>query len=381
MRSRAPGLYLHIPFCSAICPYCDFYVLTGGTERHRHFFDSLEKECELWKNDWKQPFETIYLGGGTPSALSPQELERLFETVERTLPLTESPWIQFEANPEDTNRDSVLAWRNLGIDTLSLGIQSFNDQRLGFLGRRHSSSSARESVRVAKTAGFSTLSIDLIFGLPEQSPMEWRSELEAAVALEPDHVSCYQLTIHERTSFGYRRDRGQLSEMPNGQQAELFRLTHSFLADHGYEAYEVSNFARGESHRSRHNQKYWDHVPYLGLGPSAHSFRGRSRWWNERKIPSWQKRLANQDRPIAGSENLTNSQLALEAIMLGLRTSQGVDLEAIGERYQVEVPTVDSPAIVELIEGGFLTRHESRIVPTLDGLAIADTIVASLPFP
>src|SRR5215218_8299567 len=291
----SPGLYLHIPFCSAICPYCDFAVLTGGPERRAQFTDHLIREIGMWSSDLGpfQGMDTVYFGGGTPSALSPEQLGRIIEAAKTYLPVREDAWIFLEANPEDVTPESVLAWRDLGVRTLSLGIQSFDAEALAFLGRRHSPQQARQSVELARGAGFHTVALDLIYGLPGQSAEAWRRTLETAVSLQPDHISCYQLTIHEGTPFGFRLKRGKLAEAPEESQAELFLLTHSFLKDAGWPGYEVSNFARSPEHQSRHNRKYWDHTPYLGVGPSAHSLAAADassparRWWNVRDTPQW----------------------------------------------------------------------------------------------
>ncbi len=249
--------------------------------------------------------DTIYFGGGTPSALTPDDLARILEAARRDLSIREDAWVFFEANPEDVTPESVKAWRDLGVRFLSLGIQSFNGDALRFLGRRHTPDDARRSVEIARAAGFDTISIDLIYGLPDQPFEIWRSTLEEAVELQPDHLSCYQLTIHEGTPFGFRLERGKMSELPEESQADLFLFTHQFLRDHGFPGYEVSNFARSPGHRSRHNQKYWHHVPYLGLGPSAHSFSGTKRWWNERKLKPYETRIEAGEKPIADSEELT----------------------------------------------------------------------------
>lgn len=365
----APGLYLHIPFCSAICPYCDFAVLTGGPERRERFTDHLVSEIGLWSGDAElfRGIDTIYFGGGTPSALSPEQLGRIVGAVKAGLPVAEDAWIFLEANPEDVTPESVRAWRELGVRTLSLGIQAFDADALDFLGRRHTPEQARRSVELARAAGFHTVAFDLIYGLPGQTVDDWRRTLETAVALEPDHLSCYQLTIHEGTPFGFRLARGKMTEAPEETQADLFLLTHTFLREAGLPGYEVSNFARSPEHRSRHNRKYWDHTPYLGLGPSAHSFSGHRRWWNERKINPYEARIDAGERPIAGSEELTAEDLALEALMLGLRTAEGIDLERFRQRYGVEL------VMSERVEG-LLTVEGDRLVPTLEGWAVADTL-------
>jgi oxygen-independent coproporphyrinogen-3 oxidase len=366
------GLYLHIPFCSAICPYCDFAVLTGGPERRERFTDHLVSEIELWSDDAGsfRGMDTVYFGGGTPSALSPEQLGRIIESARVSLPVREDAWIFLEANPEDVTPESVRAWRELGVRTLSLGIQSFDAEALAFLGRRHSPEQARRSVELARAGGFHTVAFDLIYGLPGQTVEDWRRTLETAAALGPDHLSCYQLTIHEGTPFGFRLARGKMTEAPEETQADLFLLTHTFLRDAGLPGYEVSNFARSPEHQSRHNRKYWDHTPYLGVGPSAHSFSEHRRWWNERKINPYEARIDAGERPVAGSEELTSEDLALEALMLGLRTAEGIDLERFRQCYGVDL-------VMQGQLEGLLKAEDGRLVPTLEGWAVADTLARS----
>lgn len=379
LSGSAPGLYLHVPFCSAICPYCDFAVLTGGPERRARFTEHLIAEIAMWAADpaGLEPFrgiDTIYFGGGTPSALSPEQLGRIVSTAKASLPISQDPWIFLEANPEDVTPESVRAWSDLGVRTLSLGIQSFDANALAFLGRRHSPEQAMRSVRIAREAGVHTVALDLIYGLPGQTAEDWRRTLETAVSLQPDHISCYQLTIHEGTPFGFRLERGKLAEAPEETQAELFLLTHSFLRDAGWPGYEVSNFARSPGHWSRHNRKYWDHTPYLGLGPSAHSYAGTRRWWNERKINPYEARIDAGERPVADSEELNPGDLALEALMLGIRTSDGIDLERFRQRYGVDLLEANRERLERLGEQGLLRMEAGRIVLTLEGLAIADSL-------
>jgi oxygen-independent coproporphyrinogen-3 oxidase len=248
---------------------------------------------------------------------------------------------------------------------------------LKFLGRRHTVEEACRSVETARAGGFNTISIDLIYGLPGQPFEIWEKTLEQAVALQPDHISCYQLTFHEGTPFGFRLAKGTMKELPEDFQAEIFLFTHEFLRDHGYPAYEVSNFARSPEHRSRHNQKYWHHVPYLGLGPSAHSFSGARRWWNERKLGPYEKRIEQGERPIEGSEELTGADLALEALMLGLRTADGIDLVEFQRRFGVDLRKRNEPLVERLMGSHLLLDSESRLQPTLAGLAVIDGIARS----
>ena len=392
----APGLYLHIPFCSAVCPYCDFSVMRVVEAARRRFVDHIVAELPLAAPEWTdpRPFDTVYFGGGTPSLLTVDELARLLDACRQHLPLAAQPWIFLEANPEDVTSSSCAVWRDLGVRTLSLGVQSFSDNALRFLGRRHNAQQARTAVEIAQAAGFDTVSLDLIFGLPGQTGEAWQRDLEAAVALGPGHVSCYQLTIHERTRFGVAAKRGELVELPQDNQATLFELTHRLLADAGWRAYEVSNFARGGEHESRHNKKYWDHTPYLGLGPSAHSLAmangtaapAARRWWNELRTPRWDKRVAAGERPVEAEESLGPLALATEDVLLGLRTTAGIDLDRFAESYGLDLLAANEALVARLTAEGHLTvkngpAGERRLLPTLSGLAVADGLAAAFDIP
>jgi len=382
-----PGLYLHVPFCSAVCPYCDFAVTVGGARSRRLWRDALLAEIALAARTaagepWGErgAFDTVYLGGGTPSALDPDDLAAVLDALGERF----GAWperaegdggarVFLEANPEDVTGERLAAWRALGVAVLSLGVQSFDAAALAFLGRRHGPERSRRAVELALDAGFRTVSLDLIYGLPGQDGPAWRSELEAAVALRPDHLSCYQLTVEPGTPFGRRRDRGELAELPEPGQAALFRLTHGILADAGWPAYEVSSFARAPRHRSRHNRKYWRHAPYLGLGPSAHSFDGRRRrWWNERRLAAWRARLDRGERPLAGEETLGGETLALEALMLGLRTAEGIDLGRFRERYGVDLLGANGELLRRLVDEGLAGVDGGNLALRLDGLVVAD---------
>jgi oxygen-independent coproporphyrinogen III oxidase len=386
----APGLYLHVPFCSSICPYCDFSVMHAASPVRQRFVSRLVQEVALAAPTWgdPRPFDTVYFGGGTPSQLLPEELGRVLDACRTHLAFAE-PWLFLEANPEDVTREACAEWRSLGVRTLSLGVQSFSDETLRFLGRRHSGHEAREAVQTAHRAGFDAVSIDLIFGHRGQTMEDWRLDLATAVSLEPQHLSCYQLTIHPRTRFGVQAKHGRLSELSEEDQATLFDLTHRFLADAGWPAYEVSNFARDPAHQSRHNRKYWDHTPYLGLGPSAHSLAVADsdsparRWWNERGTPAWEKRLAAGERPIEAQELLGPKDLAEEALLLGLRTTAGIDLDGFRTRYGADLLAANEALVARLLEEGRLVLRADeggggrRLAPTLSGLAVADGLAAA----
>jgi oxygen-independent coproporphyrinogen-3 oxidase len=383
MRAEAPrgkraGLYVHLPFCSAICPYCDFSVLTGTEQRRARFVEVLKREIGLWdgREFPGKPFDSIYLGGGTPSLLDAEQLAAILDELRLRMPMAADARLSMEANPEDVTLASLAAWRAFGVDTLTLGVQSFDDAALRFLGRRHSGEEARRAVEAALGAGFDVVGVDLIFGLPDQDETSWERQLATAAALGPQHLSCYQLTIHAGTPFGFRQARGELREMPERGQASLFRLTHERLAAAGYVAYEVSNFARAPEHESRHNRKYWRHAPYLGLGPSAHSFDGARRWWNERKVGLWEDAVAAGGLPLAGEEWLGPPELALEHLMLGLRTREGVDLAHL-RSLGFEIASTNAALLDRLAAERLIVVGGDRLVPTLAGWAVADGLAAA----
>jgi oxygen-independent coproporphyrinogen-3 oxidase len=379
--SPAPGLYVHVPFCRAACPYCDFAIVAGRVAGRERFVDRVLQEAELGPS-LSGPSDTVYLGGGTPSALTSGELRELLRGLEQRLPIASEARVFLEANPEDVTPERLAEWREAGVGTLSLGAQSLDAEALVRLGRRHTPEDVRRAVRQALDAGFPTVSVDLIYGRPGQTEAGWESELREAAALGAHHLSCYQLTIHERTAFGVWRRRGVLRPAGEETEARLFRATHLVLRECGYEAYEVSNLAVDPRHRSLHNRKYWDHAPYRGLGPSAHSFDGRRRRsWNLRAFRDWERRLAEGRSPLEGEETLDPVQLALEALMLGFRTTDGVDLGRVRSRTGVDVLARNRRQLERMESEGLVALRGDRVVPTLEGLARADGLAAQLELP
>lgn len=371
------GLYIHVPFCSSVCPYCDFAVTIAGDGRRADFVGALEREIARAR-DHGLRFDTVYLGGGTPSSLGPARLARVVEAVRGGLDLAPDTTWYLEINPEDVTAGAAPGWRDLGFGFASLGVQSFDDDALAFLGRRHRAADAQRAAERLLEAGFDTVSVDLIFGRPGQTAAGWRRELDSALALGVHHLSCYQLTVHGGTVFGRRRDRGELVELEEDPQAELYRMTHDILGEAGWHGYEVSNFASAPRHRSRHNRKYWNHTPYLGLGPSAHSFLGRKRWWNLRKVRLWSAALAEGRSPVDGEERLADDELLLEAVMLGLRTAEGIDLGALRRRFGDRLAGLDRGAVERLVASGLLARDGDRLRPTPEGMAVADGLARTV---
>ena len=381
---KGAGLYLHIPFCASICPYCDFAVARGDERARERFTAALVAEIEAvarpGASTVQGPFDTIYLGGGTPSFLTRKDLVSVLNAARGRLRIAGDALVIMEANPEDVTPKAVADWREIGIAGLSLGVQSFDDGLLRFLGRRHRGDAARRAVEIALAARFDWVSLDLIYGapLPARDPLEVAlADIAVAVSLAPHHLSCYQLTVHDETPFGVARDRGRLRELVSDAQATLFFALHENLAANGYPAYEVSNFARGREHRSRHNTKYWRHVPYLGLGPSAHSFDGTSRWWNVREWREWATAVESGALGRAGGEHLTRDDLAFETLLLGLRTADGVDLLSYRLRYGRDLAMTNTAVIFQAVAEGLLVMTGSHLEPTTRGMAVADSLAAS----
>jgi oxygen-independent coproporphyrinogen-3 oxidase len=370
------GLYIHVPFCTSVCPYCDFAVTIAGEERRQAWVDGVIREAEMYA-DIGLDIDTVYFGGGTPSSLAPEQLGHIIDRLRDHLGIGAGASFFLEANPEDVNPQSANAWRDLGFGFVSLGVQSFDDADLAFLGRRHGGAEARRAAENLREGGFDTVSVDLIYGLEGRSADHWRTQLEVALALGVDHLSCYQLPIHYGTLLGRRVASGKVLELEEREFSDLFFLTHELLAGAGFEGYEVSNFASAPQHRSIHNQKYWNHTPYIGLGPSAHSFVGGRRWWNQSKLRLWQTLVDRGKEPVEDEERPAVDELVLEALMLGFRTAAGVDLGRMRRLYGVDLLAANAAVVERLGASGHLDVDGERLRPTLAGLAVADTLARS----
>ena len=360
------GLYVHVPFCRTRCPYCDFYSQTS-LERIQDWIRSLQREAEHYSNSF-QAFDTLYLGGGTPSLLSPQQLADLFTVLRTAFSFAPFAEITLEANPDDITREKLTAWRDLGVNRMSVGVQSFRQEEIEFLQRRHTAQGAIRALETIGAAGFDNLSVDLIYGLPGQTLSQWLLSLKLALQFRPEHLSCYQLTVEEGTPFGGLRERGMLNLPDEDAQGRFFLTTSRFLEKEGYLHYEISNFARSEALISRHNSKYWKHVDYLGLGPGAHSFFQGKRWWNVGSVQRYCAFLNEGKLPVEGEEWLTEDQLLLETLYFGFRTKRGMDLPLLeGD------PHMKSCA-AELEKSGLALRRDGRLIPTRRGFLLADSL-------
>jgi putative oxygen-independent coproporphyrinogen III oxidase len=364
-------LYVHVPFCRGKCPYCDFYS-TPALSLVEVWLSAVKKEALFYAGSFPA-FDSLYFGGGTPTIVSDDAFKDLIDFLRHHFMFADNIEITVEANPEDVTEERLAALLACGVNRLSIGVQSFNDEELAILKRRHSARDAEAALERARAAGFGNIGIDLIYLIPGQTEESWMNSLQRALSFEPTHLSCYQMTFEEGTAFGRMKAEGRIVEAEEETQRRFFLLTSRFLEEHGFIHYEISNFAREEASRSRHNGKYWRHVPYLGLGPSAHSFDGASRRWNVRSVKQYCRALDANAMPIEGSEILTKEQFRLERLFLGLRTRDGISLaDACTTAHPEDV-------LAPLARSGLIRLENDRVFPTPEGFLVADRLPLLLP--
>lgn len=367
MNNEAPaGLYLHIPFCRSKCRYCDFYSVASPAAIPV-WLEAVKSEVLLYQESFPE-FDSLYLGGGTPTSLGERELAALIECLRKHFTFSSESEISIEANPDDISTDKLKAIGDLGINRISLGVQSLDDRDLQYLGRSHSGKQALKALEMIRSCGFAAIGVDLMYGLEVQRIPGWKRTMDQVLQFRPEHLSCYQLTLESGTPLGKMKAEGLVRTIGEKLETAFFVFTSRYLERHGYRHYEISNFARSREFQCRHNRKYWNHVPYLGLGPSAHSFQAGSRWWNVRSIKQYCQLLAMGKAPMEAREALTQEQLDLEALALGLRTSDGVALHTAGGRLQW------GKAFEQLQQSHLAKVNNGRIQPTRRGFLVADSL-------
>jgi oxygen-independent coproporphyrinogen-3 oxidase len=358
-------LYLHIPFCHRICPYCSFYKHTPGDTPIGAFIDALAAEA---RNRIKEPVRTIYLGGGTPSMLSPGHLGRLFAALHETTDFTKLDEVTLEANPATFDVRKARLFRELGVTRVSLGIQSFAPHVLQTLGREHTAQQAAESVAVLREAGIPQVNIDLMFSIPGQSETDWETTLRHAASLQPDHISAYNLTYEEDTAFFESLRRGELRENEDAD-ARFFELAGDFLTSEGFDHYETSNHAK-PGMRSTHNEGYWSGEDYLGLGPSAVSTLHHERSKNVADTAAYITRVVAIGHALDESETLDAEARRIERIALGLRTSAGIPLSLLDKAA--------AERAAALVAEGLAVIDDGRMILVGRGRALVDPVAAEL---
>ncbi len=366
------GIYIHIPFCRSKCIYCGFYSV-ANTRQKEAFLAALKREILLRSTYLAgQPVRTLYFGGGTPSLLSGEEIADILQTLTHAFPVDRDVEITLEANPEQLTPDYCRTLRGLGINRLSIGVQSFQDPVLRFMGRRHTAAQASEAVHNAAAAGFDNLSLDLIYGVAERSDEQWTEDIGTALSMPIRHLSCYALTPEENSILYKQIQSRKHAPVDDEQAARQYGQLCRRLRETPFRHYEVSNFAM-EGHESRHNSAYWDHTPYLGLGPAAHSFNGLSRQWNPANLGQY---LHNIEDHILFEEReeLDDTSLYNETVLLSLRTQKGLDLKYIQDRFGAERAQQLLHHFQHSVDPGFYKKEKDRLRLTESGLWFADGI-------
>jgi oxygen-independent coproporphyrinogen-3 oxidase len=372
------GIYIHIPFCKQACYYCDFHFSTFTDNRHK-MIESLCQELSFQKEYLAgQPIETIYFGGGTPSLLEVPEIEKILERLYANFPVIKNPEITLEANPDDLSNQKLSALHKTGVNRLSIGIQSFDDAILKFLHRAHDSQAAIESFRNAREAGFENISIDLIYAIPQQDHDLWKKNITTALALNPDHLSAYSLTIEEKTVFGQWKKKNKLADVDEQTSAEQLEILIEKSEAAGFDHYEVSNFSKPGFH-SIHNSSYWKQIYYLGIGPGAHSYNSVSRQYNISNNPLYIKSLEDGRIPFE-LEMLTRENKINEYLFTTLRTTWGCDLNFLKREYQFDLEAESSSQLDQFFNEGLLLKEGTVIRLTKKGILFADKISSDLFF-
>ena len=384
--ARPLHLYVHVPFCERKCPYCHFYNLGHDDAREALYLDGIGRELARWRE--QDAFDrvrlgTLYWGGGTPSILSAEAFDRLANLCLGVAPIGEGFEWTVETNPDDAKNGRFREWRERGVTRVSIGVQSFDDRRLRFLGRNHDAAQARAAVECAAGSGFEEVSLDLIFNLawpddPIERRRAWVRDLALAFALPVSHVSLYGLTLEPRTAFDARARAGERLVTHEAASAAEYRAACSAARRTGFEHYEVSSFARvdsarGESHRARHNAAYWSGAPYLGIGPAAHSFDGVRRWANVPSLVGWAEALSTAGDPRAFVEMLTPAQRNLETLYLGFRTREGVRVD-----HPLLVNAGASDVVGALRAEGLLVERAGRVACSERGFVVLDAMLERL---
>ena len=371
------GIYIHIPFCKQRCRYCSFFSSTSYGEK-KHYIDALCKEIET-RSDYLNDsnIETIYFGGGTPSTLSEKDFTKIFATIESRYKICKEAEITMEGNPDDLSDEYLAMLRNQPFNRISMGVQSFNDAILKTLGRRHDAARAIKAYESARTAGFDNISIDLMFALPGSNAESWTKDLETAIALQPEHISAYNLTYEEGTQLYRAMQQGTIVPLDEDGNIEQFTMLIDRLTAAGYKHYEISNFAL-PGRESRHNSSYWHNIPYLGCGAAAHSYNGTSRRWNIADIPLYIKGIEHGNGDYE-EEILSENERYNDTLLTRLRTSDGLPLKWMEENFSEKLNRYMLKNAKKHIDAGTLTiTDKDSIRLTKKGIFISDAIIRDL---
>ena len=370
------GIYIHVPFCKTRCIYCDFYTRTDMSSKH-NYISAICREIELRKEyTGDEIIETIYFGGGTPSQLSKDDFEQIFTSIHRNFGVSQDAEITMEANPDDLNDKYLQMIREFPFNRLSIGIQSFDDNELLFLKRRHTSQKAKDAVASAKAIGFNNISIDLMYGLPKQTLDIWNKNLDEALALDIQHISSYHLIYEQGTRLYRLFKSGDVKPVEEDLSVEMFSTMIDRLSSAGFEHYEISNFAKDGLY-SKHNSSYWLGKKYLGLGPAAHSFDGQNRAWNIPSISKYTEGISSGKLPLE-IEHLNENTRYNDFILTGMRTMWGVNLEKLESLFGSQRKEYCLKNVQKYIKQGFVSQSDDILTLTRKGIFISDGIMSDL---
>lgn len=373
------GLYIHIPYCLSRCHYCDFNTYRFDAGKAERYLEGLSREIDCWGA--REPLRgrricSIFFGGGTPSILEAPQVVGILDRCRAAFDLEGDVEVSLEANPGTVGLGKLRAIRKGGVNRLSIGVQAVQDRLLARIGRTHAAGEAEQALRTARSAGFTNINLDLMFGLPGQGLDDWAESLRWAIDLDPEHVSAYGLILEEGTRLHQECRAGTL-ELPDEEtEAAMYRMTADLLGAAGYDHYEISNFSR-PGYQCRHNLVYWEHREYLGLGAGAHSYVAGRRFYNERLPAVYLRAVHERGTAVAGGEDLSPDMLRSERLMLGLRMRAGIDLGTFKETLGIG-DLRDSRAVAHLMDGGFLGVTQGRMRITDRGLLVANELIAQL---
>lgn len=369
------GIYLHIPFCRHKCSYCNFYSTASPKYRYQ-FAEAILKEAELEKNYLQEPVNTIYIGGGTPSIFPSRDIQKILTVIDQLFRVETNPEITMEANPDDLSYDYLNKLKNFGVNRISIGIQSIYSNDLKYLERTHDPAKISEVLEMLKNAGFRSINADLLYGIPGQTEQMLKDNIQRLVSSVMDHISAYALTVEPSTILERQIEKNRKSLVKEGQGSEQFNIVSGELKRYGFEQYEISNFAKHGNY-SVHNTNYWFRKPYLGLGPSAHSFDGKSRKWNVPSVKKYMEGVRNENIP-AEEEKLPKNQQFNEYVMLRLRTKWGINTDEIQKIFGYKYVDHLFGELEKLNKSSLFIFEGRNIKLTSRGLLFADGLSAEL---
>ena len=372
----ASSVYIHIPFCATKCYYCAFNTYTFHKEQAKAYLQALRTEMELYARE-TEPLQTIFIGGGTPSILSANALTQLFTDVHQHFQITPDAEITVECNPGTVDTEKLRVMRDNGVNRLSFGLQAMRDETLKQLGRIHTVAEFLESYHLARENGFENINIDLIFALPDQTMETWYHTLNEVISLEPTHISAYNLVMEEATPFYEGWQAGELHLPSEDTEADMFQYTIKTLTTHGYEHYEICNFAK-PNREARHNLVYWNNQPCIGLGAGASGYVNGVRYSNIRGIASYIDQLAEHNKPIADTERLTGDAEKAETLMLALRKREGISLDVYQNRFGEDIEVAFGDILKKWMDLGLLERTATHLRLTPRGLFLANEVFIEL---